>query len=273
MVRVIGVGDNVVDRYLDMDTMFPGGNAVNFAALARRYGFDSAYLGVVGADAAGDLIKAALKEEGVDITRIQTARGSTAFTDVALEDGERVFKGFDLSIYGKLALTDDDFAYIHTFDLVHTSVYSKITRYLSRIRQKNVQLSFDFSDKWDTDVMEEITPQIDFAFMSGSGHSREEIRQRLQELVALGARLALITMGSDGALLYDGNEFYQQEIVPVDVVDTLGAGDAFITMFLLNYLVSNDIPYSLKLAAAAAAEACTYYGAFGHGTPIRREEE
>jgi fructoselysine 6-kinase len=273
MVRVIGVGDNVVDRYLDIDTMFPGGNAVNFAALARRYGFVSAYIGVVGADSAGDLIKKALTDEGVDVSRIQTARGNTAFTDVALENGERVFKGFDLSIYGKLNLKDEDFAYIQGFDLAHTSVYSKITRYLPRIREGNVQLSFDFSDKWDADIMKEITPQIDYAFMSGSGHSKEEIRQRLEDLVSYGAKLALITMGSDGALLYDGVAFYQQDIVPVDVVDTLGAGDAFITMFLLNYLVSKDIPYSLKMAAAAASVACTYYGAFGHGAPIRQEEE
>ena len=273
MVRVIGVGDNVVDRYLDLDTMFPGGNAVNFAALARRYGFDSAYLGVVGADPEGDLIKHALRAEGVDVSRMQTAKGKTAFTDVALENGERVFKGFDLSIYGRLDLKDEDFAYIRGFDLVHTSVYSKITRYLPQIRAEQVKISFDFSDKWDEDVMKEIAPQIDFACMSGSGHSPEEIRQRLKDLVAHGAELALITMGSEGALLYDGKEFYQQDIVPVDVVDTLGAGDAFITMFLLNYLVSRDISYSLKLAAAAAAVACTYYGAFGHGTPIRHEEE
>ena len=273
MVRVIGIGDNVVDRYLDMDTMFPGGNAVNFAALARRYGFDSAYIGVVGADPEGDLIKKALQKEGVDISRMQTASGSTAFTDVGLENGERVFKGFDLSIYGKLDLRENDFAYIHGFDLAHTSVYSKITRHLPRIRGEKVRISFDFSDKWDEDTMKAIAPQIDYAFMSGSGHSLEEIRQRLQDLVSAGAKLALITMGSDGAMLYDGQQFYQQEIVPVDVVDTLGAGDAFITMFLVNYLVSEDITYSLKLAAAAASVACTYYGAFGHGAPIRHEKE
>ena len=121
--------------------------------------------------------------------------------------------------------------------------------------------------------MQEITPMVDFAFMSGSGRSGEEIDQRLKELVAAGARLALITKGREGAFLYDGQQVYHQEIVPVDVVDTLGAGDAFITMFILNYLISDDIPYSLKMAAAAASVACTYHGAFGHGTPIRHEEE
>ncbi len=273
MLRVIGIGDNVVDRYLDLKMMFPGGNALNFSALAKRYGFDSAYLGIVGNDDAGRLIKAALKKENVDISRLQTAAGSTAFTDIELENGDRVFKNFDLSIYGKLNLTDADFSYIGTFDLIHTSVYSKITRYLPQFRRAGARVSFDFSDKWDEELIQEIIPQIDYAFMSGSGHSHEEITQMLKKLVSGGAELALVTMGSDGAMLYDGQQFYHQEVVPVEVVDTLGAGDAFITMFLLNYLISKDIPYSLKLAAAAAAESCTHYGAFGHGTAIQSEEE
>jgi fructoselysine 6-kinase len=36
VLRVIGVGDNAVDRYLDMGKMFPGGNTVNFSVYAKR---------------------------------------------------------------------------------------------------------------------------------------------------------------------------------------------------------------------------------------------
>ena len=54
-MRVIGIGDNVVDRYTNKRIMFPGGNAVNFAAYAAQCGADSAYLGVIADDKEGRL--------------------------------------------------------------------------------------------------------------------------------------------------------------------------------------------------------------------------
>lgn len=44
MVKVIGLGDNVVDKYEHIRTMYPGGNALNFAAYAKRLGVNSAFL-------------------------------------------------------------------------------------------------------------------------------------------------------------------------------------------------------------------------------------
>ena len=41
-VKVLGIGDNVVDKYLNLGLMFPGGNALNVAVFAHRYGADAA---------------------------------------------------------------------------------------------------------------------------------------------------------------------------------------------------------------------------------------
>ena len=35
MIKVLGLGDNVVDKYMHIKTMYPGGNALNIAVLAR----------------------------------------------------------------------------------------------------------------------------------------------------------------------------------------------------------------------------------------------
>ena len=45
-IRVIGVGDNVVDKYMHTKTMYPGGNAFNFSAYASMLGASSSYMGV-----------------------------------------------------------------------------------------------------------------------------------------------------------------------------------------------------------------------------------
>ena len=39
-MKVIGVGDNVVDQYAHIRTMYPGGNALNFAAYASMLGHE-----------------------------------------------------------------------------------------------------------------------------------------------------------------------------------------------------------------------------------------
>ena len=60
MLRVVGVGDNFVDRYWDENTMYPGGNSVNFAVYARQQGAFSAYCGVLAEDREARLIERAL---------------------------------------------------------------------------------------------------------------------------------------------------------------------------------------------------------------------
>lgn len=53
-VKVLGFGDNVVDKYEHLKIMYPGGNAVNFAVYAKKFGAErSAYMGIFGNDAAG----------------------------------------------------------------------------------------------------------------------------------------------------------------------------------------------------------------------------
>lgn len=268
MLKVIGVGDNVVDRYLHLGKMFPGGNAVNFAVLARRRGHTAAYIGVVGRDAAGTLLLDSLRREGVDISRVQVADGTTAYCDVNLVDGDRQFAGYDLSLYDRLQLGAADFSFIGRFDLVHTSVYSRIDRHLPDLKHACPLLSYDFSDKWDDARLPSVLSYTDFVFFSGSGRPERQVKERLEYLLTRGPRLAVVTLGRDGALLYDGKKFYYQGVVPVQPVDTLGAGDAFLTGFLMSHLSGAAIPRALQAAAEAAAAACTYYGAFGYGTAI-----
>ena len=60
MVKVLGLGDNVCDVYLHTGTMYPGGQAVNFAVYARMLGAESDFMGVFGKDAVADHVQASL---------------------------------------------------------------------------------------------------------------------------------------------------------------------------------------------------------------------
>ena len=82
---------------------------------------------------------------------------------------------------------------------------------------------------------------------------------------ALGTRLVGITRGSEGAMFLENGEIYEVPIVEGNVIDTLGAGDSFIAMFLTQYLQTHNIKEALQFAAKAAVKTCEIYGAFGYG--------
>ena len=59
------IGDNVVDLYCDEGVYYPGGNALNVAVMARRAGLEgAAYMGILGNDAPGRHVEAAMRAEG-----------------------------------------------------------------------------------------------------------------------------------------------------------------------------------------------------------------
>ncbi len=105
-MRLVAVGDNVVDCYPELCRMFPGGNCLGVAVHAQRNGLASAYLGAVGDDAPGRLVRDALDAEGVATTRLRTLAGPTAVAWVELADGERTFRGNDKGI--SLVALDDE---------------------------------------------------------------------------------------------------------------------------------------------------------------------
>jgi len=69
--RIVAIGDNCVDVYPALGRVFPGGGAVNFAVHAARLGADAGYVGVVGDDRHGSLLRDALMAEGVDTSFVR----------------------------------------------------------------------------------------------------------------------------------------------------------------------------------------------------------
>ena len=268
MIRVIGVGDNTVDRYRDQRIMYPGGNAVNVAVLAHRYGHQASYLGWLGDDAHGCLILNALRAEGIDLSHCRVVHGPNAFNDVSLVDGDRVFGAYDHGVCTQIALSDEDLHFIRQHNLTHTSIYSHIERDIKRLNSASRCLSFDFADCSDHDYLSALLPWVDFAQISDPDGSDSEVVDLMRWMLAQGPRLVLVTQGKGGAMAYDGGQIHRQGIVETEVIDTLGAGDAFAARFLVEYLGGAPTPVAMEAAAASAAETCGYYGAFGYGAPF-----
>ena len=268
MVRLVGVGDNTVDRYISLNRMFPGGNAVNVAVLARRYGHETGYIGWLGDDLHGKLLYNSLKKETVDISHCRMVKGPNSYCEVNLISGERVFGKSISGVSSQINLEKDDFGYISKYDITHTSMYSYIEEQLTELSQASNLLSFDYSDKWSKDYLKKTIPYVDIAFLSGSELSREKADDLLKWICERGASLVVLTQGMKGSLLYNGEKIYHQQVFETEVVDTLGAGDAYAARLLVEYLSGKPMELCLKLASFSASETCGYYGAWNHGAPL-----
>lgn len=268
-MRLIAVGDNVVDYYDDRGEMFPGGNAVNVAVFWKRYNVDEvSYIGIVGNDEEGDHIVNSLKQENIDVSRVRKVIGPSGEAVVALDEhGDRKFVGSNkggVQKELKLNFTETELEYIHTFSLLHTSVYSHLETELPLL-QNYIDISFDFSTKYDDAYLDLVCPYVKYAVFSGGDLAKEECEALIRKVHAAGTPNVIVTRGSEGSLFSDSHQLYEQGIVETDVVDTLGAGDTFVAIFLKEYVLHSIAKAAMERGSAAAAETCRRFGAFGHG--------
>ena len=95
-----------------------------------------------------------------------------------------------------------------------------------------------------------IAPEADVRLVFEGEGEAEELAMRLGELS--GAEWIAITLGAEGALLWDRDSFYRVSPFPVQAIDRIGAGDAFDAGLLWGYLLG-DAPRGLQYGMAMAA--------------------
>lgn len=276
-LTIIGIGDNVVDDYAHLRTMFPGGNALNVAVYASMLGCESAYLGVFGNDAAADHVRETVARIGPDISHCRRAEGPNGRATLTIKDGERVFIGSNEGGVSKSVSMEfifDDIDYLQSFSIAHTGAYSYMDKFLARLQPLIPIVSYDFSDDFDVEHALSLCRHVDIAFFSCSAWTEAATMNLLRKTVDLGCTLAVATRGAGDAILFEGQSWFRQPPYPITPTDTLGAGDAFISGFLVTYARGLDdnrlksaalIDGSLQRAASFAAETCQVQGAFGHG--------
>ena len=265
-MKLLGVGDNVVDRYRNLGLLYPGGNAVNVAVFAARLGASAAYMGQIGDDDAGDHLLRSLIAENVDVSHTWRLHGPNAYADVELKGEERVFVGSSRTG----AMYDPDPAqldFARQFDVVHSGYAGPLVTLVPHLAAMT-QVSFDFGSRYDLPRTLEVAPHLYLAAYSASHLTDGEARQLATAAIEAGAQNALATRGEHGAYLATSTGLTFQAADNITVLDTLGAGDAYIATVLVGLLTGRDPRRALASAASHAAQVCLTHGAFGHPAPF-----
>lgn len=215
----------------------PGGKAYNQAVAARRLGAEVLFFGAVGADAGGGLCREVLAREGITPILQVAEKTNTAYacilTDRAGENRVTVSRGAADQLSAEFIYTHEDAIRSCTHLLLGLECPVEATRAALELAQKHhvftilnpapaIALEWEFLRGFDL-----ITPNLQEATVL-LGLKRQPAAAELPALLReAGLTRAVVTLGSQGALMLDGEKSLLFPALKVHAVDTTGAGDTF----------------------------------------------
>ena len=222
----------------------PGGKGANQAVAAARLGRRVAMIGCVGDDDAGRALLASLQADGVDRSRVRMVDGvpsGTAFITVG-EDGENQIV---VSPGANARLTPDDVAAAGTAG-------GRVILNPAPVRALPAELL------GQVDVL--VPNRVELARLAG-GPVPDSVSEAARLAGRLAARAAVITLGTDGALVVEDGQAGHVPAVPVRPVDTTAAGDAFCGGLADALAGGAGLADAARRAVRVAAAACLHRGA------------
>jgi sugar/nucleoside kinase (ribokinase family) len=294
MFDVVGLGANSVD-YVYRLPQYPrpdsptakirisshfiscGGQVTTALCTCAAMGLRTKYIGALGNDDNGRLIRDELARRGVDIAHTAVRDARNAFAVILLDDvqGERVVL-WDRSSQLELTPAEIDPAAIRDARLLHVDdVDAEASiRAASMARAVGIPVTSDFERVGDRTeaLIAAVTIPIFAEHVLEPLTGERDFERALRALRRRHAGMLCVTLGARGAMLLDGDRLHQETAFHVTVVDTTGAGDVFRGAFIAA-LLRGDAPGDiLRFANAAAAISCTRLGAM-NGVPTLAEVE
>lgn len=265
---------------------FFGGKGANQAVAAARMAGPPAvaFCGAVGADGFGEECLANLKAEGVDVShvaRVASAGTGCAFISVDTGGENAITVAAGANGHVRADLLDD--AFLQRIDVAVMQMevpWRENAALAARLAGGAARIVLNFAP-----ARADIPAQALRAFLSDidhlvvNEHEAETLAAALGLDIAAPARaiaesLALpvvVTLGREGvALMEPGAPDWSRPAMPVDVVDTTGAGDTFVGVFAAGLAEGLGAREAIVRAGHAASLSCTRPGAQG-GMPRRDE--
>ncbi|HBY97954.1 MAG TPA: hypothetical protein DEP84_29105, partial [Chloroflexi bacterium] len=228
------------------------GGGCNFLVAARRMNLTTTALGAVGGDSYGQAVKEMLVAEGVDISSVVTYPDRQTVLCVVVTDrvGQHVFLGIkddgpqwpyppawiEMIRRSRSLLTDG-----YTFrELLHPD---DVLAAMSAARQAGVPVFFDPGPSirlLPEPVLVAALAATDVLLLTlDEAHhlvAENDPGAAAQALRAFGPNVVVTKAGAEGCFVAAGQRVVQHPGFRINVVDTVGAGDAFAAAFIAGYL-------------------------------------
>ena len=292
--RYVVFGEALTDMIRQDDGTWrslPGGSCWNVARVGATLGVPTGYAGAVSMDAFGDEIAEASMQAGLDERFLQRVEAPPFIAMVTSRHPPRyVFLGensADLHFRPELLpdgwLEAADVIHVGSLALARGPLARRLVEQALMARQAGKRIAFDPNFR---NAMRDATYRPTFELIAGlashikvSDEDLEGLFPGLAQRDALAALRALapdaeilFTRGADGLSLIRGDEVLDAPARRVDVVDTVGCGDAAMAGWITGLLLHPEMRASCQLAriAAVAATAAMHAGPYA---PTAQEVE
>jgi ribokinase len=292
--QIVVVGSANADLVLDVDhrpaagetilgsdvVTTPGGKGANQAVAAAKVGGDVAFIGCVGDDGHGALLRASLAGAGVDLTGLRTVDAPTGNAIIVITpDGENSIivspaanRQVSPQLIDELApLWNGAGVVVVQLEIPLETVAHLVLRASSGGARVIVNaapaaaLPGVILAASDPLVVNESEAAFLLGHQAGSAPRAADLLAG--DLLALGPRSVVLTLGSDGAVLLErraDGRVGSAVAVParkVTAVDTTGAGDAFVGALAVELAAGNGLEAAVRRATDVAALAVGRRGA------------
>lgn len=238
------------------------GQAGGYAARGyAQLGWRTGFVGTIGPDWAGALVREELQHDGIDLTGLWVDPAGTARSvNVMGTDGSR--KNF-YDGAGHLHAVPPPAAYriVGEARLVHVNLANWARLLLPSARDGAAVLAVDLqdvADPFDT-YRADFIAAADIVFASAANHGPPEPLAEALLGINPGLRLVVIGMGSAGCAVADGSGIrrYAAPALDLPIVDTNGAGDSLAVGLLTSLVLQgHDLDTAVRRGQVAARWCC-----------------
>lgn len=258
-----------------------GGCAVNTAINLNSLGINCGVSAAIGKDLNGEFIIDRLKKRKIDTTNIIKTKNNTAITFAMISsNGKRRY----LTNWGAndiFSIKDLVFSNIQKYSLIHlcgtfamkTFDGKQTLEFVKKIKKNKSKILISMDTIFNTKVnclklIKDLFPYIDIFFPSIeeltliTGYN--SIKKNIDFLKATKIPLTGIKMGKEGSIFIHNNNASYCSPFKVKVIDTSGAGDAFMAGLIFATLSEYSLNYSMIFSTACAANNIQHVGASGN---------
>lgn len=217
----------------------PGGKGANQAVAMARLNGNVSMIGKVGEDGFGQTLINSLKNDKVDTTYIQTAKGSTGVAlitvDMNAQNSIVVSPGANFEV--KEEDIDNNIKAIENSDIVVLQLETPLNtiKYaLNKAKELNKYTILNPAPavKLDDEIIKNVdllTPnETELEIISGvSIETEEDIQKAAQIMIEKGVKELIVTLGSKGSLYINKEKSMFKKAYKVEAVDTTAAGDSY----------------------------------------------
>jgi len=251
-MKILSIGEVLWDVFPDAEKL--GGAPFNFCYHAHRLGHDVRFLSAVGDDRRGDAVIEQARAIGIETEYLRRVQAPTGVVTVALDEaGKPTFTIHRPAAYDLLRLSNEDFAAIArwqpdwiAFGTLH-QMDANIRTLLKRLIETNPQARrlYDINlrkESYTPELIAELLPLANVVKLNDDevvemermfGTSAGSIEAFCRTWSARYNWEAMcVTLGANGCAVLIGGEYAEVPGYKVNVVDTVGSGDAFTAAFL-----------------------------------------